>query len=285
MKNINELNSVKNLSVLNLGASNLIDNLSSRPIDTGYQDFDRQFGGLSIGELVVVGGRPSMGKTQLLISICKNISENTPILYFTFDQSEAVIANRFLSSLSNIPIDKIFQNNLEHQDKTKLAYFEKYASKYKLVITDKSNSIDDFKDQSLKQIKALGTKIIIIDYLQKMKGARNGNNSHLTTITRELRSFAKDHKVVIIAISQLNRAVENRGGDKRPLLFDLKGSESIEEDADKVIFMYRPEYYGITIDENGNSTKGLVELIMAKNKNGKLGKIRLLRDINFTTFG
>jgi replicative DNA helicase len=256
----------------------------TQEILSGFQNFDKTFGGFSLGEFVVLGGRPSMGKTQLLLSICKSISESLPVLYFTFDQSVSIIAARFLSSLSNIPIDNILQNKLDPTDKNKLAYFEKYSAKYKLVITDKGISIDDFKDLSLKHIKVSGTKIIIVDYLQKMKAEKKGNNSHLSTITDELRTFAKDNDVTIIAISQLNRALETRGGDKRPQLNDLKGSDSIEEDADKVIFMYRPEYYGITVDENGNNAKGLVELIMAKNKNGKLGTIRLLRDINFSVY-
>jgi replicative DNA helicase len=248
---------------------------------SGLNNFDQTFGGFSKGEFIVLGGRPSMGKTQLLISICKGISENSSILYFTFDHSASLIASRFISSLSNIPIDQILQNNLDHNAKTKLAYYEKYVSKYKLHITDQGIYIDDFKDQCLKYIKEVETKIIIIDYLQKMKANKNGNKSPLNTITSELSGFAKANGVVIIAISQLNRAVESRGGDKRPQLHDLRGSESIEEDADKVIFMYRPEYYSISIDEDGNYTKGVVELIMAKNKNGKLGTIKLLRDINF----
>lgn len=250
-------------------------------VPSGFINFDQTFGGFTKGEFVVLGGRPSMGKTQLLLSLCKNISETTSILYFTFDHSTSLIASRFISSLSNIPIDQILQNNLDNTDKRKLDYYEKYASRYKLHIVDQGIFIDDFKKQCLKHIEEVETDVIIIDYLQKMKASKNGNKSHLNTITNELSAFAKANDIVIIAVSQLNRAVENRGGDKRPQLFDLRGSESIEEDADKVIFMYRPEYYSITIDENGNYTKGVVELIMAKNKNGKLGTIKFLREINF----
>jgi len=114
-----------------------------------------------------------------------------------------------------------------------------------------------------------------------MKAPNGDNTSSPTTITAELKIFAKENDVIVIAVSQLNRVVETRGGDKRPQLSDLKGSESIEEDAGKVIFAYRPGCYSITIDENGRIESNVLDLIMAKNKNGKLGTICLLLNINF----
>lgn len=255
--------------------------LFSAILKTGYENFDKKFGGFTSGEFVVIGGRPSMGKTQILLALCKNISESIPTLYFTFDHTEIILTTRFISSLSNIPINKILQNDLEPEEIKRVEYYQKYSSKYNLFISEESNSIDDFKEQCLRQIKENGIKIIIVDYLQKMTANKGDNKSPLAIITSELKEFAKANNVVLIAASQLNRSLEIRGGDKRPQLNDLKGSDSIEEDADKVIFMYRPEYYCITTDENGNYTKGVVELIMAKNKNGKLGTIKLLRDINF----
>lgn len=273
-----------NLSKL-IAENNLrLKKTGSDVVPSGFSNFDRKFGGFSIGEFVVLGGRPSMGKTQLLLSICRNISMSTPILYFTFDHSESVIASRFLSSLSNIPINQILQNELKDEDITRLAYYQKHSNEHKLFISDHGNSINDFKEQCLNEIEENRIKVIIIDDLQKMKADKGENKTQLATITNELKNFAKLKDVVIIAASQLNRTVDKRGGDGRPLLSDLKGSDTIEEDADKVIFVHRPEYYGITVEINGTSTNGLMELIMAKNKNGKLGTIRLLRDINFTVF-
>lgn len=278
----NSSNSSKSFEAFYKDFANQLDNYSPESIiKSGYKNFDMKFGGFSTGELVVIGGRPSMGKTQLLLSMCRNISESIPVLYFTFDHSALILTTRFISSLSNIPIEKILQNDLTTEDKKRLEYYHKYSSKYKLFIIDHGASINEFKEECLKRIKENKIKIIIVDYLQKMKANKGDNKSPLETITNELSEFAKTNDVTIIAASQLNRTIETRGGDKQPQLSDLKGSDSIEEDADKVIFVYRPDYYNITIDHEGRKTKGIVELIVAKNKNGKLGTIRLLRDINF----
>ena len=116
------------------------------------------------------------------------------------------------------------------------------------------------------------------------KRSRQTRDLEVAYITRELKSIAKDFNVCIIATSQLSRSVETRGGDKRPSLSDLRESGAIEQDADKVLFIYRPEYYGLMYDENGFSSKGIVEIIMAKNRNGRLGEIQLIRKTTLTGF-
>jgi len=115
-------------------------------IRTGFDNFDKKFGGLTTGEFVVLGGRPSMGKTQLLLSLCKNLTESIPVLYFTFDHSVPELISRFMSSLSNIPIDQILQDNLSGQERERIAYHGKHTSEYKLFITDQGCSINEFKE-------------------------------------------------------------------------------------------------------------------------------------------
>ncbi|MBI2722797.1 MAG: DnaB-like helicase C-terminal domain-containing protein [Bacteroidetes bacterium] len=259
----------------------------SKTIKTGYKELDKIIGGFSPGEFVVIGGRPAMGKTQVLINLALNISQVNPVLYFTFDLSEFLLTSRFLSSLSKIGVDKILQQNLSIEEKTLIAALDKQIGKHQIFINDSCNdSISSFKAHCTKQIKENGVKIIFVDYLQMMSSNkyRNSRELEISYISRVLKNIAKDNDVCVIASSQLSRAVESRGGDRKPYLADLRESGAIEQDADKVIFIYRPEYYGLTQDENGNNTAGLTELIISKNRNGSLGSAMLKHDASFTTF-
>ena len=146
-----------------------------------------------------------------------------------------------------------------------------------------------FRAHCQQHIDAHGVKIIMVDYLQMMSASKHRNSRELeiSYVSRELKNIAKDLNVCLIATSQLSRAVESRGGaylSKHPQLSDLRESGAIEQDADKVIFIYRPAYYLITHDENGNDIESLTELILAKNRNGKLGTVKLQHDKNFTNY-
>jgi len=284
--NVRESKSISNLVAENL---NLLRNgrSSENVIKSGFQDFDKLFGGFSLGEFVVIGGRPAMGKTQLLVNLALNISIIRPILYFTFDLSQFLLTNRFISSLSTISAHKILQQNLTQEEKNILMAVESKFNQYQLYINDScNNSISNFASHCKKQIEENGVKVIFVDYLQMMSSNKYRNNRELeiSHISRELKSIAKDYNVCIIAASQLSRAVEMRGGIKHPHLSDLRESGAIEQDADKVLFIYRPEYYGLTLDEDGNNTEGLTELILAKNRNGSLGTTKLQRSSNFTNY-
>lgn len=256
-------------------------------IKSGFTEFDRMFGGFGRGELVVIGARPAMGKTQLLVNLCLNISVSNPVLYFTFDLSEFLLTSRFISSLSGIAISNILQHELTDEQIAKLATIETKFDKHKILVNDSCySSIAALKAHCQKQIQENGIKVIVVDYLQLMSSNKYRNNRELEigSIVRELKNLANDCNVCVIVSSQLSRAVEARGGSKIPQLSDLRESGAIEQDADKVIFIYRAEYYGITSDEDGNNTEGLTELIVAKNRNGSLGTVRLLRDAKFTNF-
>ncbi|MCC6635179.1 MAG: DnaB-like helicase C-terminal domain-containing protein [Chitinophagaceae bacterium] len=256
-------------------------------IKSGFADFDKTFGGFGLGEFIVIGGRPAMGKTQLLVNLSLNISQSIPVLYFTFDMSEFLLTSRFISSVSGIPASKILQHGLTDEEKNKLSFVESQLSKHQLFVNDScNNSLTTFKAHCQKQVEENGVKVIFIDYLQMMSSNkyRNSRELEISYISRELKNIAKDFNVCVIATSQLSRAVESRRGDKRPVLSDLRESGAIEQDADKVIFIYRPEYYGLECDYDGYSTAGLAEIILAKNRNGSLGSIKLLRDNYFTNF-
>lgn len=258
-----------------------------RAIFTGFKDFDKQLGGLTLGEYVIIGGRPSMGKTQLLLNFVFNISLTTPVLYFTFDLSASLLTYRFLSCASGIPIHGFLHNSLSQDDKEKLDIWVKKMPDYKLFINDScSLSLSALRAHCQKHVEEDGVKVVCVDYLQMMGNTRykNQRESEISYISRELKNIARDFNICLIAISQLSRAVEYRIGSKHPVLSDLRDSGSIEQDADKVLFLYRPEYYNILIDEEGIQTDRLTEIIVAKNRNGTVGTIRVMRSENFTHF-
>lgn len=278
-------------SIIDLVSENLTQlkegSHKSNTIKTGFTDFDKLFGGFGLGEFIVIGGRPSMGKTQLLVNLSLNISVESSLLYFTFDLSEFLLTSRFISSFSGIALDKILQHELTDEQKSKLAAISNQFSKHKIFVNDScNNSFTALKAHCQKQIEENGVKVIIVDYLQMMSSNkyRNNREAEISLISRELKNIAKDFNVCVIATSQLSRAIEFRTGSRHPILSDLRESGAIEQNADKVIFIYRPEYYGLDCDEEGNSTVGLTEIILAKNKSGSLGTVKLLRDTDFTNY-
>lgn len=256
-------------------------------IPTGLIPLDVLIGGFSMGELVVIAGRPAMGKSQLLIQIAMNISLTQPVLFFTFDLSEFNLTNRFLSNITGIQADKILQHNLTDEEKSLIIAKGEQFNRHKISINDSgNNSFSAFLGLCKKKIEHDGVKVIMVDYLQMMSSHKNykTREQEVSYITRELKNIAKDYNVLVIVSSQLSRAVESRTGEKRPQLSDLRESGGIEQDADKVIAIYRPEYYGLSEDSYGNSTKNIVELIILKNRNGLVGSAKLLKDEHFTTF-
>ena len=257
-------------------------------IKTGFDEFDAKFGGFRLSEFIIIGGRPAMGKTQLLINLTLNISTTIPVLYISLELSEFSLTSRFISSISEISINKILQNDLNEKQKKKLSAIGNEFTKRQIFISDCSNSdILALKAHCLKQICENGIKVIIIDFMQLMTSYdyRSYREQEVSFICRELRKMAKEHNVCVIVSSQLNRGCERRYIDhKRPDLIDLRDSGAMEEDADKVIFIYRPEYYGIISDGDGYNLINLAEIIVAKNRNGSLGVFNLTKDDDFTNF-
>ena len=256
-------------------------------IKTQFTDLDDLLGGFTQGEFIVIGARPSLGKTQLLINLSLNISKTNPLLYFTFDLSDYLLTSRFISTLSNIPIQRILQNDLLAEEKALIASISKELAEHKIYINGGSiSSLNTFRIQCQDQIQKNGVKVIMVDFLQMITSNkfRNNREQEVSNFSRELKNIAKENNVVVIATSQLSRGVEYRKESKVPQLSDLRESGSIEQDADKVIFIYRPEYYGINNDAMGETLDGETHLYIAKNRIGQTGMVKIRFSLNSTTF-
>jgi replicative DNA helicase len=243
-------------------------------IQTGFNNLDQLINGFNLGEFIVFGARPGMGKTSLMINLALNFSKSFPVLYFTFDLSENALSSRIISNLTSIDTEKITHQKLEDKDLTTIQNIENTIELFQLYINEGySHSMTSFRLHCEKMINEKGVKFIFIDYIQLMSSHKYKNRRELEVshISRELKRIAKELNVCVIATSQLSRAVEQRGGDKKPILSDLRESGAIEQDADKVIFIYRPEYYGFTQDEDGNATFNLMQLLVVKNRVGAQG--------------
>lgn len=248
---------------------------------SGFSALDRVTSGWQRSDLIILAARPGMGKTAFVLSMARNVAVEfkKPTAVFSLEMSSLQLVNRLIASESELSAEKLKKGNLAHHE------WEQLNSKIGR-LSDAPLFIDDTPALSVFELRAKcrrlkaqhGIGLIIIDYLQLMTtgGDNKGNREQeISTISRSLKSIAKELDVPIIALSQLSRAVETRGGDKRPQLSDLRESGAIEQDADMVLFIYRPEYYGLEQDEQGNSTQGLAELIIAKHRNGSLENIPL----------
>ena len=254
---------------------------------TGFIALDKTLGGLPMGELIILGARPAMGKTALLLSIMANsiCDKNEPVAYFSLENSAQSIMLRLLSLFSELNQASLVSKPLESFEINMIAEKTKKLSEANITIEDDCFSIDDIIVQTDFLVKEKGVKMIIIDYLQliRCKG-KLSREQEVAKVCRELKALARKYNIAVFVSSQLSRAVESRGGDKRPQLSDLRESGSIEQDADKVLFLHRPEYYDITEDCEGNSTIGQAEIIIAKNRNGVVDSVKLRFVAQSSTF-
>lgn len=253
-------------------------------IPSGFDELDKMTSGWQPSDLVIVAGRPGMGKTALTLSMARNIAvgQNLPVALFSLEMSSVQLITRLISSETGLSSEKLRTGNLETHEWEQLNVKVKSLEKAPLYIDDTpSLSIFDLRAKARRLASKYGIQLIIIDYLQLMNAAvntKNGNREQeISTISRNLKALAKELDLPVIALSQLSRAVETRGGSKRPLLSDLRESGAIEQDADIVSFIYRPEYYDIEEwdDEERTPTEGQAEFIVAKHRNGAAGSVRL----------
>lgn len=253
-------------------------------IPSGFERLDKLTSGWQPSDLIIVAARPGMGKTALTLSMARNISvgQNIPVAFFSLEMSSVQLITRLISSETGLSSEKLRTGNLEKHEWEQLNVKVKGLEKAPLFIDDTpSLSIFDLRAKARRLASQHGIKLIVIDYLQLMTagGSQKGGNreQEISTISRNLKALAKELNVPVIALSQLSRAVETRGGSKRPLLSDLRESGAIEQDADIVSFIYRPEYYKIEEwdDEERSPTDGQAEFIVAKHRNGGLENIRL----------
>ncbi|NJW54206.1 replicative DNA helicase [Salinimicrobium oceani] len=253
-------------------------------IPSGFEKLDKLTSGWQPSDLIIVAARPGMGKTALTLSMARNISvgQNIPVAFFSLEMSSVQLITRLISSETGLSSEKLRTGNLEKHEWEQLNVKVKGLEKAPLFIDDTpSLSIFDLRAKARRLASQHGIRLIVIDYLQLMTagGSQKGGNreQEISTISRNLKALAKELNVPVIALSQLSRAVETRGGSKRPLLSDLRESGAIEQDADIVSFIYRPEYYKIEEwdDEERSPTDGQAEFIVAKHRNGGLENIRL----------
>ena len=257
-------------------------------IASGFYDLDSFTQGFQKSELIILAGRPSMGKTALSLNIGLNVLKNSnlPVIFFSLEMSKEQLTYRLLTSESNIASMKLKTGNLYEEDWLKVNTIIKNLSLLPLFIDDTPNiSIQDIKTK-IKKILFEQNQIglVIIDYLQLMQYAKfniENRTQELSYITRSLKNIAREFKVPIIVLSQLSRNVETRI-NKRPILSDLRESGSIEQDADLVLMIYRESYY--TGENISAHEKNLAELIISKHRNGPVGVVELEFDSNYTKF-
>ena len=252
-------------------------------IPSGFNKLDKLTSGWQESDLIIIAARPGMGKTALTLSMARNIAvnQNIPVAFFSLEMASVQLITRLISSETGLSSEKLRTGRLEKHEWEQLNVKVKSLEKAPLFIDDTpSLSIFDLRAKARRLSSQHGIKLIVVDYLQLMTGgsSHGGNREQeISMISRNLKALAKELSIPVIALSQLSRAVETRGGSKRPLLSDLRESGAIEQDADIVSFIYRPEYYKIDEwdDEERTPTEGQAELIVAKHRNGGLDNIRL----------
>ena len=264
-------------------------------VPSGFSALDRVTSGWQKSDLIIIAARPAMGKTAFVVSAMRNaaVEFGKAVAIFSLEMSSVQLVNRLISAEAELESEKIKKGNLADYEWEQLVH--KTAR-----LTESPIFIDDTPALSVLELRAKCRRLkaqhdiqmVIIDYLQlmsgdstKMGGAGKGNREQeIASISRALKNLAKELSVPVIALSQLSRAVETRGGDKRPQLSDLRESGSIEQDADMVMFLYRPEYYGIMESEEGMPLQGVGEVIIAKHRNGSLDTVQLKFVGKYTRF-
>ena len=261
-------------------------------VPTGYTKLDEKTSGWQASDLVIIAGRPAMGKTAFALSLAKNIAVDAriPTAFFSLEMSNVQLVNRLISNVCEIPGNKMLNGQLSPDEWSKLDKNMGTLNGAPLYIDDTPGlSIFELRTKARRLVKEKDVKIIMIDYLQLMNanGMKFGSRQEeVSKISGSLKGLAKELDRPILALSQLNRTVENREGleGKRPQLSDLRESGSIEQDADMVLFVHRPEYYHIFEDEKGNNLRGMAQIIIAKHRKGATGDVLLDFKGEFTRF-
>lgn len=252
-------------------------------VPSGFPEIDEITYGWHPSDLVVIAARPAMGKTAFVLSMARNIAvdHQTPVAIFSLEMSNDQLTSRLIVNHTEIPNDDIKRGSLTPQQMSILDQKIGALEQAPLFIDDTAGlSVFDLRSKARRLVRQEGVKVVIIDYLQLMTASGLKNNANreqeVSMVSRSLKQLAKELDITVIALAQLNRGVENRPKEgKRPQLSDLRESGAIEQDADMVCFIHRPEYYGIMEDEDGNSMKGMAQFIIAKHRNGRVDTVTL----------
>ena len=279
-REVTQIDSVINQALEEIqAAQNSETGISGLP--SGYDDLDRMTSGWQNSDLVIIAARPAMGKTALVLSMAKNMAIDyaIPVAVFSLEMANVQLVKRLISNIADLDATKIKSGRLNEEEKERLNQRIRLAYSAPLYLDETpSLSITEMRTKARRLVREKGVKLIIIDYLQLMTagGSKFGSREQeVSMISRSLKGLAKELNIPIIALSQLNRGNESRE-DKRPVLSDLRESGAIEQDADIVCFIHRPEYYTkAAVDAEGNDIRGLAELIVAKHRNGAVGDVKL----------
>lgn len=256
------------------------NNIVISGIPTGYTKLDGVTHGFQDSDLIIIAARPGMGKTALLLSMVKNIAidQQIPCGICSLEMSSKQLEMRMKSMLSGYSIHKM-RSGLNQSGLSSVANATEIIKKSPIIIDDEAGiTIQKIRSKAIEMVMQFDIKILFIDYLQLCSGGgkyKGNRESEIAEISRGCKSIAKELDIPVVALSQLNRSVETRGGDKRPILSDLRESGSIEQDSDMVIFLYRPEYYGFKEGEDGEDLSDVAELNIAKHRNGALLSVHL----------
>ncbi|RLD19079.1 MAG: replicative DNA helicase [Bacteroidetes bacterium] len=276
--------SFERLGTLAMQAEKQVESVSENEggligVPTGFPELDKYTSGWQKSDLIIIAARPGMGKTAFTLALARNAAfdHNKPVAVFSLEMSSLQLTNRLISMESEISGSNLRNAQLEEYQWQQLHTTVEKMAQIPLFIDDTpAINIFELRAKCRRLKMQHDVQLIIIDYLQLMSGApdqkRGNREQEISTISRSLKGMAKELEVPVIALSQLSRAVETRGGIKRPQLSDLRESGAIEQDADMVMFIYRPEYYG---EEEPEQPKGLAEIILAKHRNGALGTVNL----------
>ena len=252
-------------------------------IATGFKDLDFKTGGFQRSDLIIIAGRPSMGKTALAVNIAENtaIKAQLSVAIFSMEMPADQLTMRMMSSLASLDQHKVRTGDLDGEDFTQLHSTVNLLSNTKMFIDDTAALTPaELRARCRRIHREYGLDLVVVDYLQLMQVPSTSENraTEISEISRSLKAMAKELKIPVVALSQLNRSLESRQ-DKRPVMSDLRESGAIEQDADVIIFIYRDEVY-----DPDSVDKGMAEIILSKQRNGPIGKVKLAFRGQYTRF-
>ncbi len=261
-------------------------------LPSGFEKLDKMTNGWQNSDLIIIAARPAMGKTAFVISMVRNmaVDRKLPVALFSLEMSNQQLVQRLIVNVCEIEGEKLRSGQLAPYEWTQLDSRLRLLEDAPIYVDDTQQlSVFELRTKARRMVREQGVRCIMIDYLQLMTASGmnvNSRQEEVAAISRSLKALAKELNIPVIALSQLNRGVEGREGleGKRPVLSDLRESGSIEQDADIVCFIHRPEYYGFKKDDHGNDLTGLAEFIVAKHRNGQVGDIRLRFKSRFARF-
>lgn len=288
-REVTQIDPVLNLAIEQIqSAANTETGLSG--LQTGYVGLDKMTSGWQNSDLIIIAARPAMGKTAFVLSMAKNmaVDYNIPIAIFTLEMANVQLVKRLISNVADLEGEKIKNGKLSNEEWDRLNSRLRSVYSAPLYLDETPGlSITELRTKARRLVREHGVRLIMIDYLQLMNatGMKLGSREQeVSTISRSLKALAKELDIPIIALSQLNRSTETRE-DKRPILSDLRESGAIEQDADMVCFIHRPEYYTKSAeDAEGNDIRGLAELLIAKHRSGAVGIVKLKFVARFARF-